>query len=67
MTHQTSGPEWRTSSYTERQDCVELAFLGADSVGIRDSKNPSGPYLTIAKAELGNLIGSIKAGELDLA
>ncbi|WP_407061434.1 DUF397 domain-containing protein [Actinomadura napierensis] len=39
MTKQAGEPQWRTSSYTERQDCVELAGLDSDSIGIRDNKN----------------------------
>lgn len=30
---------WRTSSHTEKQDCVEVARLGGN-IGVRDSKFP---------------------------
>ncbi|TDD94156.1 DUF397 domain-containing protein [Actinomadura rubrisoli] len=65
MTKQAGEPQWRTSSYTERQDCVALAALNIDSIGIRDSKNPKGPLLSVTRADLENLIDRIKAGHLD--
>lgn len=66
MTRQATGPQWRTSSYTEAQDCVELASLGAASVGIRDSKNPAGGHLVVSLEELTNIVDRIKTGDLDL-
>lgn len=38
---------WRKSSYsTDQANCVEVAFgPGATAVGVRDSKNPTGPTL----------------------
>ncbi|MBO2465215.1 DUF397 domain-containing protein [Actinomadura violacea] len=65
MTKQAGEPQWRTSSYTERQDCVELAALDADSIGIRDSKNPAGPRLSVTRADLRDLVSRVKAGQLD--
>ena len=35
---------WRTSSYTEADNCVEVAFSTSD-VGVRDSKDRTGPIL----------------------
>lgn len=65
MTKQAGEPQWRTSSYTERQDCVELAALNIDSIGIRDSKDPAGPRLSLTRADLRDLVGRIKADQLD--
>ncbi|HEU5029112.1 MAG TPA: DUF397 domain-containing protein [Spirillospora sp.] len=65
MTKQAGEPQWRTSSYTERQDCVELAALDTDSIGIRDSKNPAGPRLSMTRVGFEILIDRIKAGQLD--
>ena len=37
---------WRKSSFSgSNGDCVEVAFLGSDHVGVRDSKATAGPYL----------------------
>ncbi|MGI5324846.1 DUF397 domain-containing protein [Actinomadura nitritigenes] len=65
MTKQAGEPQWRTSNYTERQDCVELAALDTDSIGIRDSKDPAGPLLSMTRAGFEILIDRIKAGQLD--
>ena len=47
----TSNVEWFKSSYsTASGDCVEVAFLASDAVGVRDSKNP-GPTLLFTPAE----------------
>jgi len=44
--------EWRKSSYSEADDgnCVEVACT-ADGVAVRDSKNVSGPVLTVEVAQ----------------
>lgn len=57
--------QWRKSSFSSGNDgnCVEVAFLG-DSVGMRDSKNPSGPVLSVGPAGLAELVASVKAGRL---
>ncbi|WP_308165893.1 DUF397 domain-containing protein [Actinomadura sp. NEAU-AAG7] len=61
---------WRKSTYSgaggETQgDCVELASLDG-SVGIRDSKNPQTPHITVEREGLARLLSRVKAGELDL-
>lgn len=61
MSRQSEPPSWRTSSYTERQDCVELADLKDGIIGIRDSKNPGGPHLRVFREDLLNFINRIKA------
>lgn len=33
------------------RDCVEVAGLGSRSVGVRDSKNPTGPVLVFPRSE----------------
>lgn len=59
---------WRKSSYSQTggtTDCVELAAL-VRGVGVRDSKDASGPHLVIAKEHLADLVARVKAGECDL-
>jgi hypothetical protein len=47
-----SGARWFKSSRSgAKQACVEVAFLGSGGVGVRDSKNPSGPALVFTPAE----------------
>jgi hypothetical protein len=36
---------WRKSSFSMNGDCVEVALLAEDHVGVRDSKATAGPYL----------------------
>lgn len=37
--------DWRKSSYTGRENCVEVAFFG-HGVGVRDSRHPEGGRIT---------------------
>ncbi|WP_439957541.1 DUF397 domain-containing protein [Nocardia crassostreae] len=47
-----SGAEWFKSSYSGSQgDCVEIAWLSQGVVGVRDSKNPTGPALAFGASE----------------
>jgi hypothetical protein len=53
---------WRKSSYsggTSDHQCVELGRL-ALGIGVRDSKDPDGGYLTLSIAQFAGLIGQIK-------
>ena len=43
-----TGVTWRTSSRSNEGDCVEVAGDLAGLVGVRDSKDPTGPVLTFA-------------------
>ncbi|WP_040804066.1 DUF397 domain-containing protein [Nocardia concava] len=43
---------WFKSSHSQGgSDCVEVAFLAGGHVGVRDSKNPTGPVLIFAPDE----------------
>lgn len=52
---------WRKSSFTDENDCVELAWP-AGSGAVRDSKNPS-PTLVIDQAGLVAFLASLKAAQ----
>lgn len=59
---------WRKSSYSQTHgtsDCVELAVLGR-GVGVRDSKDASGPCLFIAREYFAELVARVKAGDCEL-
>ncbi|MEU2040977.1 DUF397 domain-containing protein [Nocardia niwae] len=46
MTADLPKADWFKSSYSAtHSDCVEAAFLDGGKVGVRDSKNPTGPAL----------------------
>ncbi|RSN68113.1 DUF397 domain-containing protein [Actinomadura sp. WAC 06369] len=53
---------WRKSSYTGPNggDCVELASF-AETVAVRDSKDPDGPMLAVDRRAFAELLTSIKA------
>lgn len=57
-------PRWRKSSHSGggNNTCVELASLGGEGVGIRDSKDPNGPRLNISREAFGSLLIAIKSG-----
>ncbi|SCF47380.1 protein of unknown function (DUF397) [Micromonospora matsumotoense] len=57
---------WRTStrSGTNGGDCVEVADNLAGIVGIRDSKDPTGPALTVAPTAWSAFVTDVKAHRL---
>jgi hypothetical protein len=52
---------WRKSTHSggsdDDQNCVELAAQGA----VRDSKNPTGPILSL---DITTLVAAVKAGQI---
>ncbi|AVH20428.1 DUF397 domain-containing protein [Nocardia cyriacigeorgica] len=47
------------------KDCVEVAHLGQGRVGVRDSKNPSGPALIFTPSEWDSFLTRTRAGHID--
>ena len=60
---------WRKSTYTGSNggNCVEVASNLPGVVAVRDSKDPSGPALTVRNGAWQALLHDIKSGDLDLA
>lgn len=60
------GAEWKKSSRSNGNggECVEVALNLPGVVGIRDSKNPTGPALAVSPAAFRNLTTAIKEGQL---
>ncbi|MFQ6397167.1 DUF397 domain-containing protein [Nocardia sp. KC 131] len=51
MSVDLSGAKWfKSSRSSSGKECVEIAFLDAGMVGVRDSKNPTGPALVFTPA-----------------
>lgn len=61
-----SNAKWFKSSRSGGDKaCVEIAFLSNDLVGVRDSKNPSGPALTFTSVEWSAFTAAATRGEFD--
>ncbi|MRH91530.1 DUF397 domain-containing protein [Nocardia sp. SYP-A9097] len=62
-----SGARWFKSSHSGgSQECVEVTFLDAGPVGVRDSKNPTGPALIFAPSDWDAFTSGIATGNFDL-
>jgi hypothetical protein len=63
-----SAARWFKSNRSkETRACVEVAHLVGGMVGVRDSKNPSGPALVFGPGEWDAFTAGVTAGELDRA
>ncbi|MGV9412514.1 DUF397 domain-containing protein [Nocardia sp. NPDC003693] len=52
MNTDLSEAHWFKSTYSESGgQCVEVAFLAAEAVGVRDSKNPSAGVLIFSSTQ----------------
>jgi hypothetical protein len=60
-----SSAEWRKSTLSNANGCVEVAIQG-DGVAVRDSKDPSGLVLEFSRHEWAAFLGGVRAGELEL-
>lgn len=56
---------FKSSRSTGARDCVEVAFLDGGQVGVRDSKNPTGPALVFAPAEWDSFTTDASTGRFD--
>ncbi|TLF98859.1 DUF397 domain-containing protein [Nocardia cyriacigeorgica] len=57
-----SRAEWFKSSRSGgRTDCVEVAWLPGGHVGVRDSKNPTGPALVLTPNQWDAFAGTLRA------
>jgi hypothetical protein len=61
-----AGPRWIKSSLSfANGDCVEAASLPDGRIGVRDSKDTSGPILRFTSAEWRAFLGGARDGEFD--
>jgi hypothetical protein len=61
----SEAPHWRKSTRSGvGGDCVEVVALG-DLVGVRDSKDPTGPVLTFPLPAWRAFVAAIRHGEFD--
>ncbi|ATL69050.1 DUF397 domain-containing protein [Nocardia terpenica] len=67
MSISLSGAQWFKSSRSkDTKACVETAFLEGGTVGVRDSKNPTGPALIFTPGEWDAFTAGVKGAEFDL-
>jgi hypothetical protein len=58
--------QWKKSSRSSGDgQCVAVATLGQDAVGVRDSKDPNGPVLVFTAAEWVAFVDGIRDDEFD--
>ena len=63
-----SEAKWFKSSRSQAgKECVEAAFLDDGLVGVRDSKNPTGPALIFTPHEWDAFTTEIQSGQFDQA
>lgn len=66
MSIDLSAVQWFKSSHSDTGgQCVEVAFLDGGMVGVRDSKNPSGPALVFTPGEWDAFAAGVNEGEFD--
>lgn len=64
MTPDLSNAKWFKSSHSGGgNDCVEVAHLDGGMVGVRDSKNPTGPALVFTPGEWEAFTAGVHDGE----
>jgi len=62
----SAGLSWIKSSLSfSNGNCVEVASLPDGGVGVRDSKDPSGPVLRFTPGEWHAFLGGARDGEFD--
>jgi len=68
MTSDNDRPVWRKSTYSGNGgNCVEVAFFAGGNIGVRDSKNPTGPALEFTPSEWQAFLAGARDGEFDQA
>ncbi|MGW4771491.1 DUF397 domain-containing protein [Nocardia sp. NPDC004278] len=66
MSADLSEARWFKSSRSGgSKECVEVAFLDGGRVGVRDSKNPTGPALVFTPGEWDAFTAGVQLGEFD--
>jgi hypothetical protein len=63
-----TGAVWQQSTqvpHTGSDNHVEVAFIG-ETIAVRDSRNPNGPFLFFTPSEWDAFVGGTKDGEFDL-
>ncbi|MEV4240532.1 DUF397 domain-containing protein [Nocardia sp. NPDC049737] len=63
MNTDLSEAHWVKSSRSgATKECVEVAFLDTGIIGVRDSKNPTGPALVFTPTEWDTFTAEVQSG-----
>ncbi|GAB3854067.1 hypothetical protein GCM10029963_46450 [Micromonospora andamanensis] len=62
MVHDLTGATWRKSTRSGSSECVEVADNLSGVVGVRDSKDATGPVLTFAPTAWRRFVDRTKLG-----
>ncbi len=54
---------WHKSNTSDDHGCIEIAYANG-LIGVRDSKNPTGPFLTFNRHEWDAFVAGIRDGSL---
>jgi hypothetical protein len=55
--------DWRKCSQSMANgNCVEVAQLAGELIGVRDSKDPRGPVLRFSRAEWDAFVSGVRSG-----
>ncbi|MFI6362502.1 DUF397 domain-containing protein [Nocardia sp. NPDC050630] len=66
MSVDLSGAKWyKSSRSSSTKDCVEVAHLDGGMVGVRDSKNPTGPALVFSPAQWDAFTAGVQGEEFE--
>lgn len=66
MSADRSETRWFKSSYSGgSQECVEVAFIDEDMVGVRDSKDRGGPALSFTPVTWEAFTSNTRSGRFD--
>jgi hypothetical protein len=61
-----AGEYWKKSSLSmSNGNCVEVAYMSGGHVGVRDSKDRTGPVLQFTPGEWSAFVGGVRNGEFD--
>ncbi|MDT3396207.1 DUF397 domain-containing protein [Streptomyces sp. B1866] len=63
---QQNQSEWFKSSYSAQNgNCLEARHRADGALDLRDSKNPSGPVMTVCGPEWAAFVSGVRAGRFD--
>ncbi|BCK54773.1 DUF397 domain-containing protein [Nocardia wallacei] len=65
--HLAEAKWFKSSRSSGGNECVEVAHLDAGMVGVRDSKDPTGPALIFSPREWEAFTDGVQGGEFDRA